>query len=130
MTAPTAVNARSVLVVDDDETFRTVLARALHTRGYDVRTAASYDEALAQVLAEAPRFAVLDLQMPGRSGLELLRAIKRESPATVVLMLTGARSTESMASAMEGGASRYLSKPIDPDALVAALVAEGGPRGR
>jgi two-component system response regulator RegA len=130
MTGSAAANARSVLVVDDDGTFRTVLARALRTRGYDVRTAASYDEALAQVLAEAPRFAVLDLQMPGRSGLELVRAIKRESPATVVLVLTGDRSTESMASAMKDGASRYLSKPIDPDDLVAALVAEGGPRGR
>jgi ActR/RegA family two-component response regulator len=101
-----------------------VVARALRARGYDARTAGGYDEALAEVLANGPRCAVVDLRMPGRSGLELIGAIKRERPATVVLVLTGDRSAESIAAAMEGGASRYLSKPIDPDDLAFALGVE------
>jgi DNA-binding NarL/FixJ family response regulator len=65
----------------------------------------------------------VDLQMPGHSGLELIDAIKHIHPATIVIVLTADRSSQSMATARQRGASRYLHKPIDPDDLVSALAA-------
>ena len=67
MSAPSA-RAHSILHVYDDETFRRVLARSLASRGYDVGTAANYFEASDRLLAQPPRFAVVDLKMPERSG--------------------------------------------------------------
>jgi two-component system, response regulator RegA len=114
MTAPT------LLVVDDDEVFRERLARALTERGYAVTTAGSADEAMAKV-DEAPEFAVLDLRMPGRSGLELLKALKEKDPATTVLMLTGYGSIPTAVEATKLGAVGYLSKPADADDVMRAL---------
>jgi two-component system response regulator RegA len=121
MTAPASSRPPSILLVDDDETFRAALARALMSRGYDVRVAANYVEAVARVLAEPPRFAVVDLRMPGRSGLELIEEIERISPATMIVVLTGDGSARSKAEARRLGAAAYLTKPTDADQLLAAL---------
>src|SRR5262249_22096841 len=72
MTAPLQPGRPSVLVVDDDETFRATLARSLVAHGYDVWPAGSYVEAVGRVLAEPPAFTIVDLRMPGRSGFELI----------------------------------------------------------
>ena len=66
----------SILIVDDDEVFRNRLARAFVERGYDVRTAGDHDSAVAQATSDSPELAVLDLKMPGRSGLELVKALR------------------------------------------------------
>lgn len=120
MTDPRNAPARSILVVDDDETFRAVLARALRVR-YEVATAGSYEDAIARGLVDGPDCALVDLQMPGRSGFELIAAIKRIHPATIVVVLTADRSPESKAAATERGASGYLTKPTDADEVIAAL---------
>ena len=111
----------TLLLVDDDETFRFVMARALRSRGYRVLEAAGYDDAVIILRVSSPRSAVVDLQMQGPSGLELLRTIKELRPETRVVVLSGNRAAEIEAEAMRLGAAKYLTKPLDADELVAAL---------
>jgi len=75
-----------LLLVDDSYAFRERLARAFRDRGFDVMTAADYDEAMESAKAKQPRLAVLDLRMPGQTGLELLRDLKEACPDVEVLM--------------------------------------------
>ena len=110
-----------LLLVDDDDTFRTVLARALGRRGFDVRTAADVDGALSLARATAPSHAVVDLRMPGASGLELVEALRHLSPDTRIVVLTGYASIATAVSAMKLGATHYLAKPADADQIVAAF---------
>lgn len=116
----------TLLVVDDDEVFRTRLARALADRGYQVTTAASVDEALTRV-EDAPEFAVIDLRMPGKSGLELIKALKQKDPNTRMLMLTGYGSIPTAVEATKLGATGYLTKPADADDVLKALTGEAQP---
>lgn len=111
----------SILLVDDDEVFRRRLARAFDERGYDVRAAANYDDALAEAQQESPEYAVVDLRMPGRSGLELVRALKDIDPTTKTVVLTGYGSIATAIDAMRLGAHYYLPKPADADDIVAAF---------
>jgi len=111
----------SILLVDDDLTLRERLARALRERGFDVRTAGSADEAMERVRAESPEMAVLDLRMPGRSGLDLLREMREHDPATRILVLTGYGSIATAVEATKLGAEGYLPKPVDADELLAAF---------
>jgi two-component system response regulator RegA len=82
------VSPPTLLVVDDDEAFRVRLGRAMEARGFVVTLAASTDQALT-LLTEPPEYAVIDLRMPGRSGLELLSALLAADPSTRVVVLTG-----------------------------------------
>ena len=117
---------RCILLVDDHKVFRSVMARAFRSRGYSVLTAGDYVDALVVVSQSAPRYAVLDLGLPGPSGMEVLRSIKQLVPSTTVVMLTGERSAENEAAAMRLGAARYLTKPADADVVIAALTAADG----
>ena len=118
-------HAPSILLVDDDVTLRERLARALRERGFDVRTAGSADEAMEQVRADSPEMAVIDLRMPGRNGLELLRDMREHDPATRVLVLTGYGSIATAVEATKLGAEGYLPKPVDADELLAAFARSG-----
>ena len=111
----------SILLVDDDEVYRTRLARAFVERGFDVRTAHDFDSAVALAQADSPEFAVLDLKMPGRSGLELVKALIEIDPATKSVMLTGYGSIATAIDAMRLGATYYLPKPADADEIIAAF---------
>jgi two-component system response regulator RegA len=111
----------SILLVDDDETYRTRLARAFVDRGYDVRVAQDYDSALAVATGESPEYAVVDLKMPGKSGLELVKALREIDPATKTLILTGYGSIATAIDAVRLGATYYLSKPADADDIVNAF---------
>ena len=110
-----------LLLVDDDDTFRLVMGRALRSRGYRVLEAASYNDAVIILRVSPPRYAVIDLRMPGRSGLELLRTIRELRPEARVVVLSGDRSADLEAEATRLGAAKYLAKPLDADELVAAL---------
>jgi two-component system response regulator RegA len=109
------------LLVDDDQVFVERLGRALRERGYDVRIANDADAALVLAKAESPEFAVVDLRMPGRSGLELVRDMKSVDPATHILVLTGYGSIATAVEAIRLGARDYLPKPADVDDILAAL---------
>ncbi|MFZ1376589.1 MAG: response regulator [Geothrix sp.] len=115
----------SLLVVDDDATYRARLAKAITARGYEVRTAADAEAAIAFAEADSPEFAVLDLRMPGESGLDLLRRLMAIDPTTRVLMLTGYGSIATAMEAVRLGAVNYLTKPADVDDILAAFNPEG-----
>ena len=113
--------ARSVLVVDDDDVFRTRLGKAFRDRGYEVRTAQTAAEAVRLAQQDSPEFAVVDLRMPGASGLDVIRELHAIDPASVVVMLTGYGSIATAVEAVRAGAVHYLSKPVDIDQILAAF---------
>jgi two-component system response regulator RegA len=120
-------NAQLILVVDDDERLRERMARALTARGLSVRTAGDYDEALAIAREALPELAVVDLRMPGQSGLELIRALKELDPETRIVVLTGYGSIATTIDAMRLGAVYYLQKPADADDVLAAFARADAP---
>ena len=111
----------SVLLVDDDEVFRRILAKAFTRRGFEVRTAGDYDQAMAMAREDSPELAVIDMRMPGRSGLELLRDLRELDPTTRVVVLTGYGSIATAVDAMRLGATNYVPKPADADDVLAAF---------
>jgi two-component system, response regulator RegA len=120
-------DAPSILIVDDDATLRERLAQALRARDFEVQTAGDYDQALALARVESPEMAVVDLRMPGRSGLELIRDLKALDPETKIVVLTGYGSIATTIDAMKLGAVYYLPKPADADDILAAFARGEGP---
>jgi two-component system response regulator RegA len=114
-------DTRTLLVVDDDEPFRTRLVRALASRGFAASGAADYEEAIAAARRETPEFALVDLRLPGKSGLELVRDLKALDPTTTVVILTGYGSIATAIQGVQLGAATYLTKPVDADQIAAAL---------
>jgi len=112
---------RSILVVDDDEAFRTRLVRALQARGFEARGADDVDSAVAAAREESPELAVVDLRMPGGSGLALVRELKAIDGATAVVVLTGYGSIATALEAVRLGAAHYLTKPADVDEILASF---------
>jgi two-component system response regulator RegA len=109
------------LIVDDDEVLRTRLSRALQRRGLEVVTAADYEQAMLALDEASPDLALIDLKMPGQSGLELLRQLKSRSPHTRAVVLTGYGSITNAVEAMKLGAHNYLTKPADAEQILAAF---------
>lgn len=122
-----AATGPSLLIVDDDRVLRERLARALRERGFEVNTASSYDEAMALASEESPEMAVVDLRMPGRSGLELVRELHDLDPQTKVVVLTGYGSIATAVEAVRLGATNYVAKPADVDDLLAAFARGDAP---
>lgn len=110
-----------VLIVDDDDTLRSRLSRAISSRGFGVTEAANFDEAMDVFDHQDVDRAVLDLKMPGKSGLELLVSIKERSPETEVVVLTGYGSIANAVDAMKLGAANYVTKPADAVQILAAF---------
>lgn len=113
--------ARSVLVVDDDEVFRGRLVRAFSERGFDARGADGGQSAIDSAQNDSPEYAVVDLRMPDRSGLEVVRALKTLDPTTNVVVLTGYGSIATALEAVRLGATHYLTKPADVDDIIAGF---------
>lgn len=111
----------SLLVVDDDTTFRTRLVKAFESRGFEVRSAPDAALALELAHAESPELAVVDLRMPVTSGLELVRELKAIDEATNIVVLTGYGSIATALEAVHLGATHYLTKPADVDDILAAF---------
>ena len=115
-----------LLLVDDDETFCGVLGEALEKRGFAVSVAHNVPDARRLAEAEAPRYAVVDLRMPGPSGLELVSALCQADGAAKVVVLTGYASITTAVEAIKLGATHYLTKPTDADEIVAAFDRDEG----
>ncbi|MFH0934117.1 MAG: response regulator transcription factor [Pseudomonadota bacterium] len=111
----------SLLLVDDDATFRSVLSRALEKRGFAVTTAESVEQAMPLAVDNPPEYAVVDLKMEGLSGLVLVQKLHELDPATRIVMLTGYASIATAVEAIKLGATQYLSKPANADEIVAAF---------
>jgi two-component system response regulator RegA len=118
--------ASSLLVVDDDETYRTRLVRAFQARGFEAEGAPDGDAALRRAQAESPEYAVVDLRMPGPSGLDVVRELLSIDAHTNVVVLTGYGSIATALEAVRLGATHYLTKPADVDDIVAAFARRGG----
>ena len=109
------VDARSMLIVDDDEIFRERLARALRERGFEVRTADGFEQAVALAQSDSPEYAVLDLRMPGKGGLEVLKALNGIDGGTRAIILTGYGAIATAVEAVRLGAVNFIPKPADAD---------------
>jgi two-component system, response regulator RegA len=122
-----AVGAESILVVDDTLILRERLSIAFQQRGFRVETAANFDEALDVFTRRPTELAVLDLRMPGRSGLELLGRLRQIRPQTRVIMLSGFGSIPASIDAIRAGAVNFLSKPADADDILGAFIRGDSP---
>ncbi|HEY4584438.1 MAG TPA: response regulator transcription factor [Acidimicrobiia bacterium] len=119
----------SVVIVDDAELFREALKAAFAQEGFEVMAVAADAMRGIDVAREhQPDLVMLDLLMPGMSGLEVVGTIIKASPRTKVVLLTSSESAEDLLAAVKAGASGYLTKDIPLPRLVAAMhdVIEGG----
>ena len=108
-------------VVDDDESLRTSLLRLLGAAGFEARGYASTGEFLLQPLPDRPGCVLLDVRLPGPSGLDLQAALQRQGVALPVVFLTGYADVASSVRAMKAGAVDFLTKPVERAALFDAL---------
>jgi len=113
--------SESVLLIDDDDIFVRVLARALAARGFDVRTAGNRADALVAAREQQPDHAVLDLKLGDENGLALIPELLEIQPDLRILLLTGYASIATAVEAIKRGATDYLAKPVDADQVVQAL---------
>ena len=110
----------AVLVVDDDDVFRTRLCRAFRDRGWEAHDAADGRSALELAKEDSPDLAVLDLRMPGMSGLDLARELRTLDDTICIIMLTGYGSIATAVAATKIGAAHFLSKPADVEQILVA----------
>ncbi|HXF07524.1 MAG TPA: response regulator transcription factor [Candidatus Acidoferrales bacterium] len=112
----------NLLLVDDDEVFGPLMARALDRRGYAVHWAQTGTQALQLARQHRPSHAVLDLRLlEGESGLDLIEPLRDIEPDMRIVVLTGYASIATAIDAIKLGAAYYLPKPVDADAIVRAF---------
>ena len=118
------MNAASLklLIVEDDADFSAVLSRAMKKRGFEV--ARAHDASEAQDVADsfAPSHAIVDLKLPGESGLKVVAMLAARVPAPAIVVLTGYASIATAVEAVRLGARHYLAKPANADEILAALL--------
>lgn len=119
---------KSLLIVDDDRPFSARLARAMESRGYQVRVVDSVEDGIAAVEAEAPAFAVIDMRLGDGNGLDVIARLKERRPDARGVVLTGYGNIATAVTAVKLGAFDYLAKPADADEIHAALMAQPGER--
>lgn len=112
--------ARSILIVDDDDALRGVLARVLSAAGYDVRSAPGADEALRDIPADMPDLLITDIMMPLGDGVELIRETRRRWPDVAIVAMSGRSlgKLDLLKAAERLGADASLSKPFSSDELL------------
>ena len=113
--------AEKILIVDDEDGIRKVLALSLSQTGYQVLTASQGTAAIQIVRDEHPAIVLADIKMPGMDGLHLLQKIKEESPETEVIMMTGHADLDAAVKSLQHEAADFITKPIHFDALDVAL---------
>jgi DNA-binding NtrC family response regulator len=107
-----------VLVVDDEETVRMLFQRILQAAGYDVATAADGKEALSVIADGDIDVVLLDIKMPGLSGIDVLGKISTDWPGLCVIMITAVADVQTAVAAMKLGAYDYITKPFDQDEVL------------
>jgi FixJ family two-component response regulator len=110
-----------IAVVDDDAEVRAALARLVASAGYRAQVYSGGDEFLGDVELHPPQCVVLDLHMPGTSGFDVLLALARRHIGVPVVTITGYDSERTRTAARQLGSRAYLCKPVDGDALLAAI---------
>lgn len=123
--------ADDILVVDDNELNRRLLEFILMASSYPVRSAGNATEAIAAIAASVPRLILMDIQLPGMSGLDLTRQL-RADPATrdvPIIAVTAYAMKGDQEKAIAAGCNAYVTKPIDKDLLRQLVQKHYGPRG-
>jgi len=116
---PACEDAPLVLIVDDDEAFRSRLKRAFEQRNWEAGAVASGEEALQFAGERSPDLVLVDLRMPGMNGLDAVPRLRALDSSMAIIVLTGYGSIPTAISATKLGADYYLSKPADADQILA-----------
>jgi DNA-binding NtrC family response regulator len=114
-------SAPKILIVDDDTELLTALSQLLGAEGFQVATAATAEDALDRFRDETYHVVLTDLQLPGRNGIALVKALHEACPATRCVLITGHGSIRSAVLALKRGATEYITKPIKPKRLLALV---------
>jgi DNA-binding NtrC family response regulator len=114
-------NGAVVLVVDNNDVMRTACQQALAKSGYQVTAVADAEGGLGLTASLQPAVVILDLYLPGTSGLDLIPRIRDLAPQTAVVAITGYPTIETAVAAMKQGATDFLPKPFTPDRLRRAV---------
>ncbi len=114
-------NRANILIIDDEETMRDSCRQTLSRDGHRVEAAEDGSMGLALLEAESFDLVILDLKMPGLSGMDVLKRIKNDDPEAVVIVITGYATIESAVEAMKSGAYDFIPKPFTPDSLRAIV---------
>ena len=115
---------KSLLLVDDDNSFRERLARAMEKKGFRVTQAGSVKEGIDSIKTSTPSFAVVDLRLNDGNGLEVVKEIQNSNNKSKIIMLTGYGNIPTAVAAIKEGAIDYLAKPADADDIEKALLAD------
>ena len=113
--------APTVFVVDDDDDVRVAIAELLRSAGLRAETFAGAQEFLARERGDEPSCLVLDLQLPGKDGLDVQRELTRSSDSMPIIFLTGHGDIPTTVTAMKSGAAEFLTKPFDDERLLDAI---------
>ena len=116
-----AADRVKILVVDDEETVRVLSQRILRTAGYDIITAANGEEALSVIADGDIAVVLLDIKMPGLSGMDVLGRINTDWPDLCVIMVTAVTDVQTAVAAMKLGAYDYITKPFDQVKMLAKI---------
>ena len=116
-------NPPRILIVDDNETNRDILATRLAKHGYELAQAGDGEEALAAAREQLPDLILLDVMMPKLDGFEVCRRLKSDAsmPFTPIILITAKADSKDIVAGLEAGADEYLTKPVDQLALVARV---------
>ena len=112
------LNGKSALLIDDDRAILRTFTRILQRAGFSTETAENGKEALEKIRGRTYDVALIDVVLGDSNGLDLLPKIEENSPKTVKIMITGTDSSEKKTEAFANGADAYLTKPVDPVALL------------
>ena len=112
-----------ILVVDDEERFRTIMAKLLAVRGLEVSTIGEGEEALKAMREESYDVIILDVRMPGMTGIQVMTELRKLDPFIEVIIMTGYASVDTAKKIMELGAYDYLLKPYNIDELMEKIEA-------
>ena len=115
---------KSLLIVDDDDPFRSRLCRAMEKKGFVVKGAKTLVESVQSVKQNPPHFAVIDLRLDDGSGLDVVKELKKVKKDSRIIMLTGYGNLPTAVAAVKEGAIDYLAKPADADDVEKALLAD------
>ncbi len=119
------MEALQILIVDDEEELVSALEERLYLRGFQAKGVTTGEEALAHIADQPCDVVLLDVKMPGLSGLEVIKRIKEKSPSPQVILLTGHSSVQDAERGMGLGAFDYLMKPVKIDELIRVLRSAG-----
>lgn len=113
--------AEKILIVDDDPQISSLMTVILESCGYEITVATSGNEALKKIDEQEPHLVLLDINMPGLSGLETLEMVRKRDGYTSVVLVSGNSDTEDVITGLEAGADDYICKPFNPHELVARV---------